>query len=187
MWWYADADPGQNDAGESHYVGHIWEEAFNSAPEILEYGNTSEFPHYAWGPLLTSFFQAFRDGVSASEMKPPGDAPIGAMWYRGVLRSCSSQVPDHATAALDAVSYAFVIPASLEGATISVISNGQVLSETPAVAGLNYATIGGMQTGSQRVEISKDGSSVAVAAGIVDVQENLPNFCNFNYYVVGLE
>ncbi len=33
-----------NDASESHYVGHIWEAAFGSAPEIPEYGNTDEFP-----------------------------------------------------------------------------------------------------------------------------------------------
>lgn len=120
-------------------------------------------------------------------MKPPGDAPVGAMWYRGVLKSCSSQSPDHAAAALDAVSYAFVIPASLDGATIRVISNGQVLSEARAVSGLNYATVGGMQTGGQRVEIANGSTIVAVAAGSVDVQDNLPDFCNFNYYVIGLQ
>lgn len=121
-------------------------------------------------------------------MTPPGDSPVGAMWYHPVLKSCSSQPPQHAQAALDAVNYAFVLPASLEGATIRVSSGGQVIGEQTAVPGLNYGTVGTMVTGAQKVElVDVGGSVVATAAGLVDVQENLPDFCNFNYYVVGLQ
>lgn len=120
-------------------------------------------------------------------MEPPSDAPVGAMWYRGVLKSCSSSAPDHAQAAVDAVNYAFVLPASLEGATIRVTSGDNVLAENPAVAGLNYGTVSGMGTGAQKVEVVGKNSTVATAAGTVDVQEEQSEFCNFNYYVVALE
>lgn len=120
-------------------------------------------------------------------MSPPGDAPVGAMWHRGTLKSCSSERPAHADAALDAVVYAFVLPGSLEGATIRVSSGDQVIGEHSAVAGLNYATVGGMTTGHQKVEIVQGDNVVATAAGTVDVVESLPDFCNFNFYVNALE
>lgn len=120
-------------------------------------------------------------------MTPPGDSPVGAMWYRPVLKSCSSDSPDNAGAALDAVNFGFVLPGSLEGATIRVTSGGNVISETSAVAGLNYGTVGEMTTGAQKVEIVQDGSVVATAAGSQDVQGDMDGFCNFNYYVIALE
>lgn len=120
-------------------------------------------------------------------MTPPGDSPVGAIWYRPVLKSCTSDIPDNADAALDAVSYGFVLPASLEGAIIRVTSGGTVLSEIDAVAGLNYGTIGDMLTGEQKVEIVQDGSVVASAGSLAQVQADMDGFCNFNYYVVGLE
>ncbi|KAL6862892.1 hypothetical protein ACO1O0_003131 [Amphichorda felina] len=181
-----------NDAGESHYIGHIWEEGVPA--EILQYANTDDFPHYDWQPLLTSFIRAFKDGADASQMIPPSssggsdsDTPIGAMWYRGVLKSCTSGLPDNAQAAVDAVNYALVLPASLEGAAIRVTSGGSVLSETAAVAGLNYATVGGIVTGAQKLEVLSGDTVVATAAGGPDVQGDQPEFCNFNYLVVGLE
>ena len=156
-------------------------------PEILQYANTDDFPHYDCQSLLTSFIQAFKDGVDASQMLPPGDAPIGAMWHRGVLKTRTSSLPDHAQAAVDAVNYALVLPASLEGATIRVTSGGSVLGETPAVAGLNYATVDGMGTGLQKIEVINGDSVVATAAGTIDVQGDQPEFCNFNYHVVKLQ
>lgn len=165
----------------------MWEESFNGAPEILEYANNDDFPHYAWQPVVASFIDAYKNGRDASQMTPPGDSPVGAMWYRGTLKSCSTDVPSGASAAVDAINYAFVLPAGIEGATIRTTSGGNTLTETTAVAGLNYGTIGGLTTGAQRVELISGGSVIATAAGIVDVQAETPDFCNFNYYVVALE
>ena len=136
---------------------------------------------------MTSFIQAFKSGLDASEMAPPSEVPVGAMWYRPVLKSCSSESPDHSQAGQDAVNYAFVLPTSLEGATIRVSSGGQVIGERTASAGLNYGSVGTMTTGAQKVELVNGGSVIATAVGTVDVQENLPVFCNFNYYVVALQ
>lgn len=184
---YALINYSQNDGGESHYIGNLWDEAFTTSPEIVEYANNDEFPHFAWQPLISSFIQALKDGKDASQMTTPGDSPIGAMWYRGVLKSCDSDSPDNAGSALDAVNYAFVFPSSFEDATIRVTSGGNVLSETQAVAGLNYGTVGQMSTGAQKVEIVQGGSVVYSAGGKVDVQSDMEGFCNFNYYVIGLE
>lgn len=121
-------------------------------------------------------------------MKPRGNSPIGAMWYRGILTSCADK-PRGAGAALDAVNYAIVLPANSQGMSIQVSSGNQVLSKVSAHGGLNYNAVGGMVTGPQKLEIlGPDGNVVASASSKVDVS-NSPqgDFCNFNYYVAGLE
>lgn len=176
----------QNDAGESHYIGTCWTEALNE--EILEYGNSQTYPHNDWQPLISSFIDAYKNGSDASQMTPRGGSPIGAMWYRGVLTSCSGDVPRSSGAAVDAVNYAVVLPAGSDGYSVRVSSNGKELSTTPAQAGLNYNSVGGMTTGSQKIELlDGSGAVVASATSLVDVvQGPVGDFCNYNYYVAGL-
>lgn len=121
-------------------------------------------------------------------MAPPGDSPIGAMWYRGVLASCSGDVPRGNTAGIDAVNYAVVLPAGSEGFSVRVTSNGQDLGSTPAQGGLNYNSVAGVTPGAQSIEVlDASGTVVAKASSSVDVSEGpVGDFCNFNYYVAGL-
>jgi glucan endo-1,3-alpha-glucosidase len=176
----------QNDGGESHYLGNLWEEAYSTAPEILEYANTDDWPHDAWQPLVISFINAYKAGVTADKMEPASGSPVGSIWYRGMLKSCTESRPSNADAAIDSVNYAIVVPASSEGYTIRVSSGGEVLSTVEAKAGLNYAAVEGMQVGSQKVELlDSSGNVVMRATSTSDVTDS--SKCNFNFNVVGLE
>ncbi|KAI1157890.1 glycoside hydrolase family 71 protein [Nemania serpens] len=176
-----------NDAGESHYIGNIWNESLGGAPDILAYANTATFPHAAWQPLITSFIAAFKARVSSAQMKPPAAKPIGAMWYRPNLKSCANVgggPPANAASALDAVNYAVVMPQGTTGATIVVTSGSQTFGAVPLVAGLNYGSVIGMLTGAQSARVVVNGQTSVQARSLVDVQAN-PATCNFNYFVVG--
>ncbi|KAJ5570229.1 uncharacterized protein N7459_009659 [Penicillium hispanicum] len=174
-----------NDGGESHYIGNLWEEGYTSSPEILEYANTQDWPHYDWQPLVTSFIKAFKAGKGAGQMSPPSSDPIGAMWYRGMLKSCSQNVPKNTEAALDTVNYAIVVPSSSQGMKVRVSSGNTTLSVTSAKPGLNYAAVDGMVVGQQKVELlSSSGAVVMSATSRSDVTNS--DKCNFNFNVVGL-
>ncbi|KAI1355417.1 glycoside hydrolase family 71 protein [Xylaria sp. FL0043] len=182
-----------NDAGESHYVGPSWPETVT--PEILQYGDTDENPHTAWQPLITSFITAFKNGASdTSSLVPANGASFaGAMWYRGVLKSCLNNggdgTPRGSGAAQDTVVYAVILPANSQGYQVRVTSGGQVLATQSVSSGLSYNSIQGLQTGAQLLELlDGSGNVVAKANSKVDVSDQPTNgFCNFNYYVAGLQ
>lgn len=122
-----------------------------------------------------------------------GASFAGALWYRGVLKSCVSNggdgTPRGNGAARDTLVYAVVLPAGSEGFQVRLSSAGQVLATQSATSGLNYNSIEGLKAGAQLLELL-DGSGNVVAKAIskVDVTDQPTNgFCNFNYYVAGLE
>ncbi|KAI0976630.1 glycoside hydrolase [Xylaria arbuscula] len=182
-----------NDAGESHYVGASWPETVTA--DILQYGDTDENPHTGWQPLISSFIDAFKSGASdTSSLVPSNGASFaGALWYRSVLQSCVNNGADGTPrgngAARDTVVYAVVLPADSQGFQVRVTSGGQVLATQSVTSGLSYNSIEGLQTGSQLLELLDGGGNVVATAGSkVDVSDQPTNgFCNFNYYVVGLE
>ncbi|KAI3319662.1 glycoside hydrolase family 71 protein [Xylariaceae sp. AK1471] len=182
-----------NDAGESHYIGPSWPETVTE--EILQYGNSDTNPHTGWQPLISSFIDAFKSGASdTSAMVPSNGASFaGAMWYRGNLKSCLNNggdgTPRGSGAARDTVVYAVVLPASSQGFQVRVSSGGQVLATQSVAAGLSYNSIEGLKTGAQLLELlNGSGNVVAKANGKADVSDQPTNgFCNFNYYVAGLE
>ncbi|KAI1464407.1 glycoside hydrolase family 71 protein [Daldinia caldariorum] len=177
-----------NDAGESHYIGPCWPEGLTE--EILQYGNSATTPHAGWQPLIASFVDAFKAGATdVGAMKPRGANFAGAMWYRGVLTSCTGAKPRGSGAAVDAVNYAVVLPAGSTGLRVRVSSGGRVLATQPVRGGLNYNSVAGMATGAQKIELVDGGGRViASASGAVDVTNDPANgFCNYNYYVAGLQ
>ena len=174
----------QNDAGESHYIGNLWDEGYGS--DILAYANDQDWPHKGWRALVTSFADAFRNGKSASEMAPPSEDPIGALWYRGMLKDTCSGAPDNSQSALDTVNYAIVVPASSTGLKIRVSIDDNTLATTDAQSGLNYAAVSGLSKGTPRLDVLTSDGSVAWSAGggkAVD-DGNIP--CNFNFNVARL-
>lgn len=64
----------------------------------------------------------------------------------------------------------------------------EVLGKDLAHEGLSYNSVGGMVTGSQKLEIlDQSGAVIASASSKVDVSDcPQGGFCNFNYYVAGL-
>lgn len=178
----------KNDAGESHYIGPCWAEGLTA--EILQYGNSDTIPHTGWQSLISSFIKAFKAGSkNVSAMTPTNGKFAGALWYRGVLTSCSGDKPRGAGAARDAVNYAVVLPAGSSGHSIRVTSGGQLLAMQSVSAGLKYNSVPGMKTGAQKIElVDGSGNVVASASGSVNVGTSPTNgFCNYNYYVSGLQ
>ncbi|GAP84347.2 putative glucan endo- -alpha-glucosidase agn1 protein [Rosellinia necatrix] len=182
-----------NDAGESHYIGPSWPETVT--PEILQYGDTDENSHTGWQPLISSFINAFKGGASdTSAMVPANGASFaGALWHRGVLKSCLNNggdgTPRGSGGARDTAVYAVVLPAGSQNFKVRVSSGGQVLATQSVAAGLSYNSIEGLRTGAQVLELlNGDGNVVAKATSKTDVSDQPKNgFCNFNYYVAGLQ
>ncbi|KAI0169889.1 glycoside hydrolase family 71 protein [Hypoxylon sp. FL1284] len=177
-----------NDAGESHYVGPCWAEGLTD--EILQYGNSDTMPHSGWQPLLRSFVDAFKAGSDASSMTPRDGKFAGAMWYRGVLTSCGGDKPRGAGAARDAVNYAVVLPDGSTDFKVRVSSGGSVLATQPVAGpGLSYNSVPGLRAGPQKIELlDAQGNVVASADGKQDVgTDPTDGFCNYNYYVSGLQ
>ncbi len=117
----------------------------------------------------------------------------GAMWYRGVLKSCVNNggdgTPRGNGGARDTVVYAIVLPVGSQGFRVRVSSGGQVLATQSVTSGLSYNSIEGLKTGVQLLELlDGSGNVVAKASSKIDVSDQPTNgFCNFNYYVAGLQ
>jgi glucan endo-1,3-alpha-glucosidase len=174
-----------NDAGESHYVGDFWQEQIAGTDEGAY---TDGYDHTGWQQVIKPFITAFKNNATdISQIKPDGDSPVGALWYRPLLTSasCSSSITNYQQGQ-DAVNFAVVLPS--DGYTIEVYSNSQLLGSFSGVAGLNYQSVPGLQAGGgQSISVLKDSSVVASANGTKDVLTQSANStCNWNYEVVGL-
>lgn len=164
-------------------------------PEILQYGDTDENPHTGWQPLISSFIDAFKAGASDTSAMVPtnGGSFAGALWHRGVVKSCLNNggdgTPRGSGGASDTVVYAVVLPANSQGFQVRVTSGGDVIATQSVSAGLSYNSIQGLKTGAQLLELlDGSGNVVAKANSKKDVSDQPTNgFCNFNYYVAGLE
>lgn len=174
-----------NDAGESHYLGQIHPE---SMPPY--YASASQWDHTAWQPLVTSFIRAYKVGAkSAAAMKPatPG-VPTGSMWYRTVLSTASCQKPKDGETEIDSVNFAVVLPVGAEGYTTRIRSGGKVIDSRPAKPGLNYASVRGIRSGKQVLElVDSDGKACMIADGGLEVSGEAEGRCNYNFQVAGLQ
>ena len=176
-----------NDGGESHYMGNVWNESYAGTPDILTYANDQQWPHQGWQPLIASFIQAFKSGKSASQMVPPSSEPIGALWYRGVLKNSCSGPPRNSEAALDTVNYAVVMPAESAGLTVQISIDGKTLATVAAQPGLNYGAVPGLASGTPRVDILAAGRESPLWSAVGENAVNAGNVsCNFNFNVAGL-
>ncbi|KAL2845119.1 glycosyl hydrolase family 71-domain-containing protein [Aspergillus pseudodeflectus] len=177
-----------NDAGEGHYVGNVWPEQI-AGTEIPSY--TDGFDHRAWLQVLTPFMEAYRNGATdIGQIRPPGNTPVGALWYRTLLTSasCSSAITNHEQAQ-DAINYAVILPADASGYSLDVISDGQVIGSYPAGPGLNYRMVLGLRAGQNQQLVVRDpaGAIVSRASGTKAVQaQSSSAVCNWNYEVAGL-
>jgi glucan endo-1,3-alpha-glucosidase len=178
-----------NDAGESHYIGHLWKEGLT--PEILAYANQEEHPHEGWQPLVASFITAFKTGADASGMRPINNQPaIGAMWHHEFLTTADCfgdelGKPAGHGAALDAVNWAVVIGEDLKDHFVQVWSGGEMIAHDPIVAGLNYKSVPNARVGEQVVQIVDAAGTVLAEAGrsTKGISQNAPGLCNLNFQV----
>ncbi|OTB02641.1 glycoside hydrolase family 71 protein [Hypoxylon sp. CI-4A] len=177
-----------NDAGESHYVGPCWAEGLTD--EILSYGDSDANPHAGWQPLIASFVDGFKAGAAdVGSLTPHTGSFAGALWYRAVTKACGESLPEGAGAGVDAANYAVVLPADSTGFSVRITSGGNVIATQPVGAGLSYNSVPGLVTGAQKLELlDASGNVVASADSKVDVSDSATDgFCNYNYYVAGLQ
>lgn len=177
-----------NDAGESHYIGNIWQSAISTSEATKKYVN--DFDHSAWQDVIAPFIKAFHDEKTTSdEIVPLNGTFTGAAWYRPLLKdaSCAGDYlgkPIGWENAQDTVNFAVVLPADTEGVKINVYSNGALLESFDGKAGMNAQAVMGMAAGAQKVEIvAADGTVIGAGLSKQDVAADA-DFCNFNYNVV---
>ncbi|KAI1336726.1 glycoside hydrolase [Xylariaceae sp. FL0016] len=181
-----------NDAGESHYIGHLWSEGLDD--DIMAYANQEDYPHTGWQSLITSFITAYKNGADASGMRPPeGSDVIGAFWYRALTvdADCTSDTmgkPGGAGAAQDAVNWAVVVGDGVSGYKVQVWSDSVMIRSTNLDAGLNYFSAPGLKTGSQYVEVVDSDYNIIISAhGGKDVSSTADGICNYNFQVAELK
>lgn len=175
-----------NDAGESHYVGDVWQEQI-AGSAIGKYSDG--FDHKGWLQMITPFIQAFKAGAtSISQIASPSTKPVGTLWYRTLLTSasCSSSISNYQSAR-DTVNFGVILPST--GYTINVYSNSNLIGTFAGQKGLNYNSVVGLTAGSgQMIEVLDSSNKVvASATGTKSVlAESSDATCNWNYEVVGL-
>ncbi|OMP89199.1 Glucan endo-1,3-alpha-glucosidase agn1 [Diplodia seriata] len=179
-----------NDAGESHYIGNVWQEGIASCPDIGRY--TDGYDHKAWLHLIAPFIAAWKAGAThPSQIVPFGDF-AGAFWYRERLADthCPSDAmgrPSGCENAEDAINLAILLPADTHDVGINVWSGGELLASLPGQPGLNAHSVKGVKTGPQRVELIKDGHlPMGAGDGPVNVtgEAGEGKTYNYNYHVV---
>jgi glucan endo-1,3-alpha-glucosidase len=70
-----------NDAGESHYMGNLWNTPMNTSLEIQELVN--DRPHTAYWPIMKAFIKVWKNGETTTANMVPGNGkPVeGAFWH----------------------------------------------------------------------------------------------------------
>ncbi|KAK7703348.1 hypothetical protein SLS57_010997 [Botryosphaeria dothidea] len=178
-----------NDAGESHYIGNVWQESISTSEATKKY--VDDFDHSAWQDVISPFISAYKnDAKDETEILPLNNGNFtGAMWYRPLLKdaSCSGDYlgkPIGWENAQDTVNFAVVLPQDSEGVKINVYSADTLLESFDGKAGMNAQAVQGMKAGQQKVElVGADGSVIGAGLSKVDVAADA-DFCNFNYHVV---
>lgn len=179
-----------NDAGESHYIGNVWNESISTSEATQKY--VDDFDHSAWQDVIAPFISAYKNGAkTATDIVPTNGNFTGAMWYRPLLKdaSCAGDYlgkPIGWENAQDTVNFAVMLPADTEEGSvkINVYSGDNLLESFDGKAGLNAQAVLGMTTGKQRVElVNTDGTVLGAGLSAADVQADA-DFCNFNYHVV---
>jgi len=161
--------------------------------------------HTAWQPLIQSFIGAYKAGGSQTTMYPTASGSYiqGAIWYRTVFSAAKClnddgkfdskignqqyyEKPDGFNSAQDNLNWAILVPHGAVGYTIKLYSNGKLLMSKGLSSGLNYGSVGQLDSGSQTALITDpNGSTYMVASGGVCLASGCPQFIyNMNYQVI---
>lgn len=131
-------------------------------------------------------------------MVPPQDLPaVGTLWYKTILQDADcpnntvglyGEQPRDFNTGYDVLNWALVLPANSSGMHISGISNNVTLGTGDLVPGFNFGAFGGVQAGSQVLNlIDSTGAVVMSAMNGTEVSTGCPDgIYNMNYQVIGL-
>ncbi|ORY10189.1 glycoside hydrolase [Clohesyomyces aquaticus] len=178
-----------NDAGESHYMGNLWEEPMTSSPI---HGYTDGYDHKGYWNILKSFIEAWKRGdMSTANMVPTNDKAVqGAFWHHTLLVGASCGVGgldkslDVTNNVEDAVSGVVLVEKGRSGLMAVVNVGGNELGKMTLVEGFNRFKFTGLTTGKVQLEVW-DGSNM-IGGGYAPIEvANAGTICNYNFQVVG--
>ncbi|KAF2478386.1 uncharacterized protein BDR25DRAFT_365626 [Lindgomyces ingoldianus] len=177
-----------NDAGESHYMGNIWDEPMTGSP-IHTY--VDGYSHTGYWQILPAFIQAWKRGdtTTANILPTNGRAMQGAFWHHTLLVNADCGLdtmgkPQEIVNAEDAVS-GVILVARGQSNLVGVVNVGQTeLGKLNLVEGYNKFKFGGLTAGKVTVEVW-DGSTM-IGGGYAPIEvSSSGSTCNYNFQVVG--
>ncbi|KAM0516986.1 hypothetical protein ACHAPE_005098 [Trichoderma viride] len=188
-----------NDGPESHYIGNIWPEA-NGDQQAAIYASTAGADHTAIQPLLKSWITAYKNGGASSSLRPPGSAPVGALWHKTIFQDVTCpgagngvqyfEKPGAFETGTDSLNWAVVVPSGAFGWKAVLVSAGNTIQTIALSTGFNYgSTSSGVAEGTQRLLV-QDGSGTTVAG--TDRGRCMSHTChddiyNMNIQILGLK
>ncbi|KAK9369874.1 hypothetical protein V1509DRAFT_638557 [Lipomyces kononenkoae] len=160
---------------------------------------SKKWSHVAWRPLVSSFINAFRNGVSSLDMVPAdGSLAVGAAWYKPIqvhtiacLFDGTSQYydrPDGFYNGSDYLYWSVVFNSDQEGYTVTVVGDGgNIVTHLHSGLNMGYSS-GVVSTGPQMIQLKdSSGTVLYTATGGMCVSGGCPlNIYMSNYQVVPL-
>ncbi|KAF2736976.1 hypothetical protein EJ04DRAFT_489009 [Polyplosphaeria fusca] len=177
-----------NDAGESHYVGNIWDEPMTGSPI---HGYVDGYDHRGYQQILASFVQAWKRGDEDTTNMVPTNGKVvqGTFWHHTLTvgADCGADAlgkPGNVDIAEDVVS-GIVLVAKGNKKLVAVVSNGdKELGKLALEEGYNKFKFEGLGAGKVQLEVW-DGSTM-VGGGYAPMEVvTEAELCNYNFQVVG--
>lgn len=174
-----------NDAGESHYMGNLWDEPLTGSP-VHNY--TDGYDHKGYWQILPAFIQAWKRGdKTTNKMVPTNDKPVqGAFWHHTLTTNadCSADTLGKPSNTEDAVS-GVVLVAEGQTKLIAVVNNGdKELGKMKLMEGYNKFKFLGLGVGKVQLEVWDGSTMIGGGYGNLEVADS-SEICNYNFQVVG--
>lgn len=164
-----------NDAGESHYLGNLWDEPMTTSPSIQ--AQVRDRDHKGYWQVLPAFIQAWKRGdrTTANMVPTNGKSVQGVFWHHTLTvdANCGSdslvKSPDIKKAAEDAVS-GIVLVAKGKKNLVAVVNVGsKELGKQTLVEGYNKFKFTGLTPGKVQLEVWDGSTMVGGGYGKIEV------------------
>ncbi|KAG9204539.1 hypothetical protein G6514_000998 [Epicoccum nigrum] len=186
-----------NDAGESHYMGNVWQTPMSKSPEIQEL--VKDRPHTAYWPIMKAFIKVWKNGETTTDnMVPANGKPVeGAFWHHTLTvdASCGTdkqpKSADIKTAAEDVVT-AILMVAKGQTNLKAVVNVGgvqldAVKSLKPGYNALKFSGDSFKKGGKVQLEVWDGSTMVGGGYGAISVSTSATGkACNYNFQVVAV-
>lgn len=177
-----------NDAGESHYMGNVWDEPMTNSPAIK--AQVNGYDHTGYQQIIPAFIKAFKRGdTTTANMVPTNGKDVqGAFWHHTLTvgAKCNDALgkPRDIENAEDAVSGAILVAKGKTGLTAVVNNGDKELGKVKLVEGYNKFKVTGLGAGKVQVEVWDGSTMVGGGYGPKEVLTSSAS-CNYNFQVVG--
>lgn len=186
-----------NDAGESHYMGNLWNTPMNSSLEIQELVN--DRPHKAYWPIMKAFIKVWKNGETTTANMVPGiNKPVeGAFWHHTLTvdapcgTTAQPKSGDIKTAAEDVVTAILMVAKGQKNLKAVVNVGGAQLDNAKDLKeGYNALKFSGddfKNGGKVKLEVWDGSTMVGGGYGAIPVSTSATGkACNYNFQVVAV-